>query len=200
VLAAVRQSGEALKFAAEELRGDREIVLEAVRENGDALQFASEELKADREVVLEAVRRNDLALMHAPLEIRGESLLKSEHVADNPIAVEGSVAPTFSISELALRAGGVEVVAHTLGGNEHRTVLPRSASVGDVARWLRTQHGSTGLVYLNLSGQNTPVNPFDANKLLVELMGVAEQDAELWANSLTDVGADSSAECAGDTL
>ena len=32
-------------------KSDREVVVEAVRQNGDALQFASEELKRDRDVL-----------------------------------------------------------------------------------------------------------------------------------------------------
>ena len=35
----------------EELKRDREVVVEAVRQNGGALQFASEELKGDRDVL-----------------------------------------------------------------------------------------------------------------------------------------------------
>jgi hypothetical protein len=37
-LEAVRKNGYALVHAAEQLRGDREIVLEAVRQNGEVLQ------------------------------------------------------------------------------------------------------------------------------------------------------------------
>ena len=41
---------------------DRDMVVEAVRQNGDALQFASEELTHDRDVLMEAVRQNGRAL------------------------------------------------------------------------------------------------------------------------------------------
>ena len=53
----VRENGDALRFASEELKRDREVAIEAVRLNGWALQFASVELKRDREVVIEAVRQ-----------------------------------------------------------------------------------------------------------------------------------------------
>ena len=50
-LAAVAQHGDALKHAAAELRGDREIVLAAVAQDGMALGYAAAELKDDRERV-----------------------------------------------------------------------------------------------------------------------------------------------------
>ncbi len=42
VLAAVAQSGRALKYASEELKDDKEVVLAAVAQTGDALQYASQ--------------------------------------------------------------------------------------------------------------------------------------------------------------
>ena len=60
----------------EELRADKEIVLEAIRkENGydeASLRYASEELKADKEVVLEAVRNNGNALQFASEELQAD--------------------------------------------------------------------------------------------------------------------------------
>jgi hypothetical protein len=56
------QSGDALQYASEVLRGDREVVMAAVQQNGDALAYASEELKGDREVVMAAVQQNWHAL------------------------------------------------------------------------------------------------------------------------------------------
>ena len=40
---------------------DREAALEAVKQDGDALENASEDLQADRGVVLEAVKQNGRA-------------------------------------------------------------------------------------------------------------------------------------------
>eukprot|EP00971_Amphidinium_carterae_P163873 3248806-Amphidinium_carterae.1 len=51
-LAAVQQDGQALQYAAESCRGDREIVLAAVKQDGRALEFAAESCRGDREVVL----------------------------------------------------------------------------------------------------------------------------------------------------
>ena len=51
MLEAVRKSyqGGALRYASEELQGDREIVMEAVQQSmgGPALEFASPELQGD---------------------------------------------------------------------------------------------------------------------------------------------------------
>ena len=48
-----------------ELKRDRDVVIEAVRQNGDALRFASEERKRDRDVLMEAVRHHGWALQCA---------------------------------------------------------------------------------------------------------------------------------------
>ena len=63
-LAAVGQIGNALQFAADALRADREVVLAAVRQNGQALEYAAPAFRADRDVVLTAVRQDELSLIH----------------------------------------------------------------------------------------------------------------------------------------
>jgi len=45
-----------LRFASEELKGDREVVLAAVRQNEDALQYANEEFRV-REAAQEGSRK-----------------------------------------------------------------------------------------------------------------------------------------------
>ncbi len=50
VLAAVKQNGEALRYASTELQGDKEVVLAAVAQDGDAFEYASKELQEDEEV------------------------------------------------------------------------------------------------------------------------------------------------------
>ena len=55
VMAAVLQSGNALKYASKALKADREVVLTAVTGEGKALQYADEALKNDQEVVIAAV-------------------------------------------------------------------------------------------------------------------------------------------------
>ena len=57
VLAAVKNDGLALEYAADELKKDRDFILAAVKINGLALEYASDELKKDRDIVLAAVKR-----------------------------------------------------------------------------------------------------------------------------------------------
>ena len=57
VVAAVRDDGYALQYAAAESRADREVALIAVCHNPFALQFVAEGLRADREIVLSALCR-----------------------------------------------------------------------------------------------------------------------------------------------
>ena len=46
-MAAVGQNRGALKFASEDLQGDRYIVMTAVKHNGEALVFTSEDIRRD---------------------------------------------------------------------------------------------------------------------------------------------------------
>ena len=73
----------ARRFAAEELRGDKEIVMRAALADAGAslggvfgrktaaLKYATEELKGDREVVMKVVAQNGLALEHAVDALKG---------------------------------------------------------------------------------------------------------------------------------
>ncbi len=48
--------GRALRFAVQELRGNRDVVMAAVRSRASALEFATPGLRADKDLVLEAFR------------------------------------------------------------------------------------------------------------------------------------------------
>ena len=52
---AVKQNDHALECAAEELKGDRGVVLEAVKQDGEALEYAAEELKLQKLEQLEVL-------------------------------------------------------------------------------------------------------------------------------------------------
>eukprot|EP00971_Amphidinium_carterae_P063558 1257934-Amphidinium_carterae.1 len=73
VLAAVQENGLALKWAAEVLRSNHDIVLAAVQQNGQALQWAAEALKKNHGMVLAAVQQHSHALQWA------DEPLKSNH-------------------------------------------------------------------------------------------------------------------------
>jgi len=47
VLAAVTEDGYTLRYAANDLKSDREIVLSSTRQNGRALEYAAGELKSE---------------------------------------------------------------------------------------------------------------------------------------------------------
>eukprot|EP00971_Amphidinium_carterae_P001820 36647-Amphidinium_carterae.1 len=72
VLAAVKQYGIALEFAAASCRKDREIVLAAVKQYGIALEFADASCREDREIVLAAVQQDWRALQFAAESCRGD--------------------------------------------------------------------------------------------------------------------------------
>jgi hypothetical protein len=85
VLKAVKQYGLALKYASDELRGDREVVMAAVKQDGLALKYASDELRGDREVVLAAVWQDAYALSCASDEVIAEmGRCLAEHMAKYP--------------------------------------------------------------------------------------------------------------------
>lgn len=50
-MTAVKQNGEALIFASDELKNDKEVVMAAVKQNGEALKYASRRLKGDEDVI-----------------------------------------------------------------------------------------------------------------------------------------------------
>ena len=86
VMEAVRQDSWALQWASPELRADREVVSEAMKQCGQTLEFASEELRADREVVLEAVKTCGCALQYASKELRHDldvvlAAMRNDHAA-----------------------------------------------------------------------------------------------------------------------
>ena len=71
-LEAVKNDGQALYYASEELRNDKEVVLQAVKTYGRALEFASNELKNDRQIVLESVKNNGLSLKYASEQLKND--------------------------------------------------------------------------------------------------------------------------------
>ncbi|MEK9658278.1 MAG: DUF4116 domain-containing protein, partial [bacterium] len=72
VLAAVNQHGFALRFAAEKLKADPNIVLAAVNQHGFALRYAAEKLKADTNIVLAAVKQHGRALAYAADDLQAD--------------------------------------------------------------------------------------------------------------------------------
>ena len=65
VLALVSHNGEALQYAADNLKGDPEVVLAAVKQTGDALRFAPDSLVKDNWFMYEAYRTNAKVIEYA---------------------------------------------------------------------------------------------------------------------------------------
>ena len=82
VMEAVKHNGWALRYASDELKGDKEVVMEAIKKHGYALEHASEELKGDREVVMEAVKKHGHALRYASEELTGDKEVVMEAVKE----------------------------------------------------------------------------------------------------------------------
>ena len=66
------QNGNALQYASDEFKNDKELVLAAVTQNGWSLEYLCEELRNDKEVVLAAVKNCGMALNHASEELRND--------------------------------------------------------------------------------------------------------------------------------
>ena len=79
VLDAVTQDGDALAYASNALKADREVVMAAVTQNGQVLEYASRELRADKDVVITAVTQYGYALLHTSLLIFSKVLPSSLH-------------------------------------------------------------------------------------------------------------------------
>lgn len=88
VLAAVRRTGMALKFAPKDFQNDREIVLAAVSEDGRAFQYASQQLKEEKDFVLQAVGKNGRAFAYVSEYFKDDSEVALEAVSNRGGAVE----------------------------------------------------------------------------------------------------------------
>ena len=87
VLTAVRKNGSALEYASEELKYDKDVVLATVIQNGLALIYASEELRNDKDVVLAAVNQNGDSLYYASKDLKSEKDVVLAAVTQNGLAL-----------------------------------------------------------------------------------------------------------------
>ena len=74
MLAAVAQNGNALQYASEDLKADKDVVLAAVMQDGFALCFTSKDLKDCNEIVLVAVAQDCDAVRFASDNLRKDGL------------------------------------------------------------------------------------------------------------------------------
>lgn len=102
-LAAVEQAGCALQWA-DSFADDDELVLAAVRNNGIALRFASKRLASDRDVVLVAVRCNGEALEYTAEALRRDKQVVLEAVRQSGHAVRFAGDALIRDHDVALEA------------------------------------------------------------------------------------------------
>jgi len=72
VMAAVKENGDALKYADISLKNDRDIVRIAVEQNAPALRYASENLRDDREIVFAAVKKSSHVIQFASERLKDD--------------------------------------------------------------------------------------------------------------------------------
>ena len=82
-MTAVTHNGRALKYASDELRSDREVVMSAVSCDAWALEFASDELRNDRKVVLVALKNDKKVIEWASNELQNDKWIRG-YVSDVP--------------------------------------------------------------------------------------------------------------------
>lgn len=91
VLAAVKQDGRGLQYAAPELRGNKEIVLAATTKLGRCFKWASNELKSDREFVLQVMKQDAnsgwWAFEYASDDVRGDAEVALAAISQNGMAM-----------------------------------------------------------------------------------------------------------------
>ena len=88
-MTAVANKGEALRFAAEELKGDREVVMAAAANNGAAFRFAAEGLRGDRDVVMQAVSQDSSAVIFVAKEVWGDDEVMQAALEASPDELVG---------------------------------------------------------------------------------------------------------------
>ena len=78
-----KNNGDALDYASDELKDNKEVVLEAIRQYGDALEYTSERLQDNKEVVLIASKQNGLSLKYASKILQDYKEIALEAVKEN---------------------------------------------------------------------------------------------------------------------
>eukprot|EP00405_Crypthecodinium_cohnii_P058794 CAMPEP_0206632326 /NCGR_PEP_ID=MMETSP0325_2-20121206/68826_1 /ASSEMBLY_ACC=CAM_ASM_000347 /TAXON_ID=2866 /ORGANISM="Crypthecodinium cohnii, Strain Seligo" /LENGTH=192 /DNA_ID=CAMNT_0054157803 /DNA_START=15 /DNA_END=590 /DNA_ORIENTATION=- len=100
VIEAVKQDGQILASASEELRADKQVVLEAVKQSSSAFRFTTPSLQKDEDLLLLAAR------LHGNIGISLKSYdaqviwggLRFAQATSAAIAVQGEDAPILTVS------------------------------------------------------------------------------------------------------
>merc|ERR1712060_287694 len=141
---------------------------------GDALRYADEALKQDREIVLEAVRQSGDALQCADEALKQDPFLQPASVALNCIAGQGRLAPVANISALVARPDeSLEcLVSFGFGGSRCSLVCEAGQTLGGLARAIVQKYSvEGGLVHARFPGRER-CSPLEANTPLAALASV----------------------------
>lgn len=88
VLAAIRNNGNFLFNASDELKNNFNIVITAVAQNGNLLKYASERLINNKIIVETAIKNNFSSLVYASEELRNDKALITFAISQNMHALE----------------------------------------------------------------------------------------------------------------
>ena len=140
----VRKYGDGLRFASEELRSDRGLVMTAVSQFGANLEHASEELRSDRDLVMTAVSKHGAALQYASEELRSDRGLVMTAVSQFGASLEHASEELRSDRDLVMTAVSMHGSALRFASEELRSdrdVVMAAASNG----WRALQYASEEL-------------------------------------------------------
>ena len=107
---AVSRSGSAIQFAAEEMKGDREIDMQAVSQNcpsphfSRSLKYATQELKGDRKIVMTAVSKHGLALQFTTEELKADRKIVMAAVSQDGFALQHAAEWLRGDREIVMKA------------------------------------------------------------------------------------------------
>ena len=107
MLEAVAENGaQALEEASDELKGDREFMIEAVKQDVGALKYASAALQGDREIVMEAVYTHgwQKTLLGASAELCGDREFMLDAMQEYEYALEFASPELLGDREFMLEA------------------------------------------------------------------------------------------------
>nr|CAG4714732.1 unnamed protein product [Naegleria fowleri] len=104
VLEAVSMHGRAFEYASEDLKKDKQFVLEVVQQNGEVLEYTFIDLKQDKEVVLEAVKQKGCVLEYASDDLKSDKEVVLEAVKQDGFALFYASEPLKQDKEIVLEA------------------------------------------------------------------------------------------------
>jgi Domain of unknown function (DUF4116) len=88
ILNVVRHHGWALEFVDNVLKKDKDVVMAAVSQNGYSLLYADSSLKKDKDIVLDAVSKEGQALFHADDELKKDKDIVMAAVKKDGLAIQ----------------------------------------------------------------------------------------------------------------